>query len=63
MWVRLHNKSKPNSCTEAYSVAMAGMWMNFCNISKTTVRKSDSPFWLELPAAACPKGRNSQGQR
>ena len=22
-------------------------WMNFCNISKTTARKSDNPFWLE----------------
>ena len=26
MWVRLQNKSKPNSCTETYSVAMAGIW-------------------------------------
>lgn len=24
MWVRLHDKSKPKSCTETYSVTMAG---------------------------------------
>ena len=23
-------------------------WMNFCNISETTARKSDSPFWLVI---------------
>ena len=29
--------------------------MNFCNISKTTARKSDNPFWLENTSRSRPK--------
>ncbi len=39
MWLRLPNKSKPNSCTEAYSVSMAGI------VQRLNTSVASSPYF------------------